>query len=1008
MKSKTSKSQFKRRKSALKKYQATGSVINSSQGIQLGSSGFVGDNTNQFSGQDTSLSQNYGLTPEQRDTITPKSTSTDTAGPKSYAEWSGLDTAGQVQTAVGVAQGLGNIYGAATMDTSVDNTAGYYNKQTQDSIESSNRGVRDSQIASTTGQTIMAASAYAGPFAWIPMVVGGLITAGGEIGKAVHKGDISSTSGNYADRMAARGRSKQHAETMKKRNERFQDVNYFESTGNTYAKKGGLVKYKTGGNGVTRVYGDYHKDGGITVPFGEVENKEVLDESPITQKILKDSKKDSGMYVFSEYLNTDGTKGYDDPDKTSIADARMAIENADISPEQKLAKIAELMDNQEKGADRKAKFAKKNGGLMKYKTAGDVPEYKDGGETDPTDPPLRSSERDALIRTMYAEAANQGEDGLAAVAHVILNRTKDSRFPDNAYDVVHQDKQFSAWNDADMEGNDLVNIDENSKEYKDVAKILDNILSGESPDITRGATHYWNPNKANPNWGPDTLAAHEAGGLQIGDHVFAGKIEDKKSVSEAEPQERAVNTDPVATSLNKWGTDPSGYTPEELQGFYEDAQEQDRLQIEAEATGNPTGSTAFAGDYYDEEAGAFKPGMSTADNFYNKYSSAGADYVPASLEQIVAQRTQAQTEEQARYEAAQGGTPYPKDSTYEDLIAEYETRLEMDNNQIAAEDARARGEEPSDLSHPYHSTSFSGTYYDPETETWDDDYMSAQKFYDKYQLDANFDGVDRSTIAPPGTPPGGPSGPGGSTQIGPFVEGYGPSTDPNMYDAEGQMIGPVDFNALETGERRPFGPAGEEKPKKPEKGGMSGKDIGRLAAVGGMTAAQLAMLASANTDYADPISAYRRPRPLRVNAPRLTDTEYAAGVAERRYYDEELTKTTGPTGARRRELRQGFDRDTERRQMGINKYNADAYQWEQGLNVQNLNEYYNQLTNAQTLEESSRVSQSNAQLMTELSKRQAMAQSIGNVSAGLMGYWGDEDLARASQINGTYDRYKRS
>ena len=214
---------------------------------------------------------------------------------------------------------------------------------------------------------------------------------------------------------------------------------------------------------------------------------------------------------------------------------------------------------------------------------------------------------------------------------------------------------------------------------------------------------------------------------------------------------------------------------------------------------------------------------------------------------------------------------------------------------------------------------------------------------------------------PPGTPPGGPSGPGGGTQMGPFVEGYGPSTDPNMYDAEGQMIGPVDFSAMDTGERLPFGPTGEEEPENPKKGGMSNRDIGRLAAVGGMTAAQLAMLASADTDYADPVSAYRRPRPLRVTAPRLRDSEEAAGIAKRRYL----------------------------------------------LNVQNLNEYYNQLANAQTLEESSRVSQSNAQLMTELSKRQAMSQSIGNVSAGLMGYWGDEDLARASQINGTYDRYKR-
>tara|TARA_R110000851_G_scaffold37059_3_gene96001 strand:- start:267 stop:3362 length:3096 start_codon:yes stop_codon:yes gene_type:complete len=1031
MKSKTSKSQFKRRKSALKKYQTTGSVGGiQTTGIQLGS--------NQYGGEDTALSGNYGLTPAQTSAM--DTTPQGAPEKQSYADWSGMDTSGQVSTAMATAQGLGNIVGAATQDTKVDNSSGYYNQDTVKSLEKSNKGVRDSSIASTTGQTIMAASAYAGPFAWIPMVVGGLITAGGEIGKAVHKGNISDTSGNYADRMASRQRDKKHASMMKEKNKRFQDSNYFGSLGgtsfdqtsqdltgkgligpsgtkgvytpnlsNSGYKKGGLVKYQTGGSGVTRVYGDYHKDGGIAVPFGEVENKEVLDESPITQKILKDSKKDSGMYVFSEYLNTDGTKGYDDPDKTSIADARMAIENADISPEQKLELIAELMDNQEKGADRKAKFAKKNGGLMKYKTAGDVPEYN-SDDVYPTNLEGTSEEivykrlrgkglTDTAAKAVLANIIYES-DGFKAQEEYSANNQGTKGYGVVQWTDTKNSKRRSMF-DAYMKKNGLdPTLLENQVDYivYEIDNHPENMPRGNSMNIEtlnsidnlEAAADYFmkgfeapqNQSKRHLN---KRLKTYNDS-IKTSDLTYTGEpLKAKPQV-----QARAVNTDPVATSLNKWGTNPQGYTPEELQGFYEDAQEQDRLQIESEAAGNPTESTAFSGDSYDEAAGAFRPGMSAADKFYNKYSSAGADYVPASLEQITAQQAQASAP-QSVAPPAQGGLPYPSGYTQEEMMGWYQGMVEQDEAQIAAE---AAGDPDA------------GDYFDENTGTWNPDsiYPTAQKFMDKYNLQSSGGGM----TPPPGTPPGGPSGPGGSTQMGPFVEGYGPSTDPNMYDAEGQMIGPVDFSAMDTGERLPFGPTGEEEPENPKKGGMSNRDIGRLAAVGGMTAAQLAMLASADTDYADPVSAYRRPRPLRVTAPRLRDTEYAAEVAERRYYDEELTKTTGPTGDRRRELRQEFDRGTERRQMGINKYNADAYQWEQGLNVQNLNEYYNQLANAQTLEESSRVSQSNAELMTELSKRQAMSQSIGNVSAGLMGYWGDEDLARASQINGTYDRYKRS
>ena len=93
-----------------------------------------------------------------------------------------------------------------------------------------------------------------------------------------------------------------------------------------------------------------------------------------------------------------------------------------------------------------------------------------------------------MIRTMYAEAASQGTDGMAAVAHVILNRTADKRFPNTPGKVSKQDKQFSAWNAPSQGGNNLINIDKSSAEYKATEKILSDVLSGKLKDNTEGAT----------------------------------------------------------------------------------------------------------------------------------------------------------------------------------------------------------------------------------------------------------------------------------------------------------------------------------------------------------------------------------------------------------------------------------------------------------------------------------------------------------------------------------------
>lgn len=48
-----------------------------------------------------------------------------------------------------------------------------------------------------------------------------------------------------------------------------------------------------------------------------------------------------------------------------------------------------------------------------------------------------------LMRTAWAEAGNQGEDGMWLVMSVIINRVNDSDWPDTISDVVYQDGQFA-------------------------------------------------------------------------------------------------------------------------------------------------------------------------------------------------------------------------------------------------------------------------------------------------------------------------------------------------------------------------------------------------------------------------------------------------------------------------------------------------------------------------------------------------------------------------------------
>ena len=130
---------------------------------------------------------------------------------------------------------------------------------------------------------------------------------------------------------------------------------------------------------------------------------------------------------------------------------------------------------------------------------------------------LSARDRDILIRTINGEYASGNEQEMASIAHVIRNRTFDSRFPNTVAEVALDGTdtdyaQFSTWNAPEKGGNTLTNIDPNSDQYKKIGKIVDKVFSGEITDNTGGAVNYWNPDVADPSWGDAVLAEHVDGG----------------------------------------------------------------------------------------------------------------------------------------------------------------------------------------------------------------------------------------------------------------------------------------------------------------------------------------------------------------------------------------------------------------------------------------------------------------------------------------------------------------
>ena len=152
-------------------------------------------------------------------------------------------------------------------------------------------------------------------------------------------------------------------------------------------------------------------------------------------------------------------------------------------------------------------FQKKNGlsadGIVGAKTAAALGILL-SSSSKTTSNSISNNDLALLAKAVYAEARGESYMGQVAVAAVILNRVKSSKFPNTISGVIYQPYAFTCVNDGQ------INLTPNQTAYK----AAQDALNGWDP--TYGAIYYYNPKTATSSWIRTRTTT-----ITIGKHVFA-------------------------------------------------------------------------------------------------------------------------------------------------------------------------------------------------------------------------------------------------------------------------------------------------------------------------------------------------------------------------------------------------------------------------------------------------------------------------------------------------------
>ena len=132
-------------------------------------------------------------------------------------------------------------------------------------------------------------------------------------------------------------------------------------------------------------------------------------------------------------------------------------------------------------------------------------------------------DKEILIKTVLGEAAGEGEQGMAAVAHVVVNRSEDKRWGGSLSKVALEDKQFSAWNKGEG-GNNPDKWKPGTEAWRRAEGVVDAVLAGRHVDPTNGAVNYYAPKGMDGGIAP---AWSSGKGIKIGNHLYEGQKQTK-------------------------------------------------------------------------------------------------------------------------------------------------------------------------------------------------------------------------------------------------------------------------------------------------------------------------------------------------------------------------------------------------------------------------------------------------------------------------------------------------
>lgn len=139
--------------------------------------------------------------------------------------------------------------------------------------------------------------------------------------------------------------------------------------------------------------------------------------------------------------------------------------------------------------------------------------------TQPPPPALSPSHRDLAIRTIYGEAANEPDEGQAAVAAVIRNRVEAGRYGGkDVPSVVLAKNQFEPWGNSEARAR-MSALKPDDPRYSKIGGIVDQVFGGQTPDPTNGSTHFFSPT-AQAALGRNAPSWAQGEGQPIGRHTF--------------------------------------------------------------------------------------------------------------------------------------------------------------------------------------------------------------------------------------------------------------------------------------------------------------------------------------------------------------------------------------------------------------------------------------------------------------------------------------------------------